>query len=89
MKLRIYQGHIIPERYRKGQHHCIIFRILKMVKTWENVYSKLTIQHPQMVCVHFSLPPNNEIHCKDREAIEFWSISPIYILFGKGPIIRF
>ncbi len=30
--------------YRKGQYGSIILRVLEMVKTWENVYPKWTIQ---------------------------------------------
>ena len=45
MKLGIYQGQVILERYRKGQYRSIIFGVSKMVETWENVYSKWTIEH--------------------------------------------
>ena len=48
MKLRIYQGQVIPERYRKGQYRSLIFRVLKKVKTWENVYSKWTISNASL-----------------------------------------
>ena len=41
MKFRIYNGPIISEWYYwKGQYRGMKIRVLKMAKTWENVYLK-------------------------------------------------
>ncbi len=44
MKFRIYNGPIISEWYGKGQYRGMKIRVLKMAKTWENVYLKRTIK---------------------------------------------